>query len=85
MKLDRWLKRNKVTPEDFAKTIGVHETTVYRFLQGISFPKSGNLRRIAEATAGSVQANDFMNVARPPPPPGRRGRPRKAEVENAAG
>lgn len=82
MRLDRYLKRHKTTPEAFAKLIGVHETTVYRFLQGLSFPKSGNLKRIAEATGGSVQANDFMDVKRPPPAAGGRGRPRKAEGES---
>ena len=80
MKLDRWLKRHKVSPEAFAKQIGVHETTVYRFIQGLSFPKSSNLRKIAEVTNGSVKANDFLNVERPPTKPGGRGRPRKADA-----
>jgi transcriptional regulator with XRE-family HTH domain len=77
MKLDRWLKRKKMTPEAFAALIEVHETTVYRFLQGLVFPKSGNLRKIAEVTDGAVQANDFLNVRRPPPDGSGRGRPRK--------
>jgi hypothetical protein len=81
MKLDRWLKRNKMTPEAFASLIDVHETSVYRFLQGLVFPKSGNLRKIAEVTGGAVQANDFLNVKRPAPSPTRRGRPRKTEGE----
>jgi hypothetical protein len=78
MKLDRYLKRKKMTPEAFAVLIEVHPTTVYRFLQGLSFPKSGNLKRIAAVTEGSVTANDFVNVARPPPDPNGRGRPRKS-------
>jgi transcriptional regulator with XRE-family HTH domain len=77
MRLDRYLKRRKITPEAFAGSIGVHPTTIYRFLQGLSFPKSSNLKRIAAATEGKVQANDFMDVERPPAAPGGRGRPRK--------
>jgi transcriptional regulator with XRE-family HTH domain len=91
MRLDRYLKRNKVTPEDFAVLIDVHPTTIYRFLQGLSFPKSGNLKRIAEATNGSVSANDFLNVPRPPPAANGKGRPRgplkpkENEVKDGAG
>ena len=76
MKLDRYLKRKKMTPEAFAALIEVHPTTVYRFIQGLSFPKSGNLKKIAEVTGGSVTPNDFVNVTRPPPNPSRKGRPR---------
>lgn len=85
MKLDRYLKRKKITPEAFAVLIEVHPTTVYRFLQGLSFPKSGNLKRITEVTAGSVTPNDFVNVTRPPASPTRRGRPRKPLEEAANG
>jgi transcriptional regulator with XRE-family HTH domain len=82
MRLDRYLKRQKISPEVFAEMIGVHPTTIYRFIQGLSFPKSANLRRIAEATKGKVSANDFMGVQRPPAAPGGRGRPRKAELQD---
>lgn len=77
MKLERYLKRKKITPEAFAVLIDVHPTTIYRFLQGLSFPKSSNLRRIQHATSGSVTANDFINITRPPADPNGRGRPRK--------
>ena len=77
MKLARYLKRKKLSPEDFAVLIEVHPTTVYRFIQGLSFPKSGNLKRIAQVTGGSVTANDFVDVQRPPADPNGRGRPRK--------
>lgn len=84
MRLDRYLKRYKITPEDFAKLVDVHPTTVYRIIQGISFPKSSNLKRIAEVTNGLVKANDFLGVERPPSAPGRRGRPRKDLVQEGA-
>jgi transcriptional regulator with XRE-family HTH domain len=84
MKLDRYLKRKKITPEDFAALIPVHPTTIYRFLNGLSFPKSGNIRRISEVTNGSVTANDFVDVKRPPADPNGRGRPRKT-LEQANG
>jgi predicted transcriptional regulator len=90
MRLERYLKRNKITPEDFAVTIDVHPTTVYRFINGLSFPKSGNLKAIYDATGGKVSANDFINVPRPPPAGDNRGRPRGSrnklvEVKDGAG
>jgi transcriptional regulator with XRE-family HTH domain len=81
MRLERYLKRKKISPEQFADRIGVHSTTVYRFLSGLAFPKTSNLKKISEATEGKVGPNDFMGVERPPAqPPGGRGRPRKADV-----
>lgn len=65
MRLSVYLKKKKIAPEDFARAIGAHPSTVYRFLHGLSFPKSGNIRKIFEATEGAVKANDFIYVERP--------------------
>jgi Helix-turn-helix len=81
MRLDHYLQQNDIKPEAFAEQIGVHTTTIYRFIQGTSFPKSSNLKRIAEVTGGAVQANDFIGVERTPVAHGQRGRPRKTEGE----
>lgn len=77
MRLTYWLKRKKMSSDEFAVLIGVHPTTIYRFENGLSFPKSANLKRITEVTDGAVKPNDFVNIERPPPTPGR-GRPRKS-------
>jgi transcriptional regulator with XRE-family HTH domain len=79
MRLARYLQRNKLSQEAFAALAGLHPTTIYRFVNGLAFPKSSNLRKISEVTNGLVKANDFMDVVRPPAAPGGRGRPRKPE------
>jgi transcriptional regulator with XRE-family HTH domain len=77
MQLERYLKRKRIPLEDFAALVDVHPSTIYRFIQGLAFPKSSNLKKIAQVTNGSVSANDFLDVKRPPPSKTKRGRPRK--------
>jgi hypothetical protein len=76
MRLSDYLEQEGASHEAFARSIGVHSTTVYRLCSGLSFPKSSTLKRIFEITAGKVTPNDFLSVRRPPPQVGGRGRPR---------
>lgn len=45
----------------FASRVGVDVKTLYRYLSGERFPTPENLRRIREATAGAVTADDFVD------------------------
>ena len=68
MRLDSYLIKNDIPVEQFAKKIGVHRTTVYRFMNGGTFPRAETLRRIRDATGGKVVADDFVDQDRVWPP-----------------
>lgn len=59
MKLTDFLKRNKMTRDDFADAIGVDRVSVYRWETGKAFPIR-HLNKIIAATGGKVTANDFV-------------------------
>jgi DNA-binding phage protein len=61
MRLDAYLVKNDIPVGEFAKTIGVHRTSIYRFMSGIAFPRPATIIRISEATGGRVTANDFVD------------------------
>ena len=63
MRLDWYLEKNAIPVEKFADKIGVHRTSIYRFMKGLAFPRPATLRRIKEATGGRVTAEDFVEVA----------------------
>lgn len=73
MKLDDWLKAQKLTSAEFARSSGIgNKQAVHKYRHGERFPTPENLRRIHDATKGAVTANDFMDqhapaVAAPPP------------------
>lgn len=62
MKLSEWLHANNVSPAEFAGRLGVHRSTVGRWID----PRSGArpdwevVPKITEATGGAVTANDFL-------------------------
>lgn len=66
MKLSAYLEEKKITAADFAGLIGVHKSTVSRWIDEDS--KSGaehrpgwdHLKTIAKVTEGAVTANDFV-------------------------
>jgi DNA-binding transcriptional regulator YdaS (Cro superfamily) len=62
MRLDLYLEKSNTPVETFASEIGVHRTSVYRFIKGLAFPRPTTLQRIAEVTKGKVTANDFISV-----------------------
>ena len=65
MRLDVYLERNNITVEQFADSIGVHRTSIYRFMRGIAFPRPATIQKITAATEGRVTANDFIAIIPP--------------------
>jgi DNA-binding transcriptional regulator YdaS (Cro superfamily) len=62
MRLDVYLENSQTPVEKFAEAIGVHRTSVYRFIKGLAFPRPSTIARITEVTKGKVTANDFIAV-----------------------
>ena len=60
MKLKRYLDENAISDAEFAEIIGVHQTTVSRYVRGLRIPKHAHIRQIMLATGGQVTANDFV-------------------------
>ena len=64
MKLSSWLTERNLSPDTFARLIGVGSVrTVYRYLDGSRTPKRDVLTAIVVVTAGKVTANDFFDLA----------------------
>jgi transcriptional regulator with XRE-family HTH domain len=63
MRLDLYLEKNEIPVEEFADQIGVHRTSIYRFMKGIAFPRPSTIRLIRTATLGAVTAEDFVELA----------------------
>jgi predicted transcriptional regulator len=63
MRLDAYLLQNDIEFSDFAKAIGVHRTSVYRFVKGLAFPRPSTIERIIQVTGGNVTANDFLGLS----------------------
>jgi transcriptional regulator with XRE-family HTH domain len=60
MRLAAWLEREKLSPAAFAARVGVHRSTVGRWLDGAARPDWDQLTKIKEDTGGEVTPNDFM-------------------------
>jgi predicted transcriptional regulator len=58
--LDQFLAENALSPEAFAKMVGVHPTTIYRVLSGRSIPKRRNLEKILKLTRGHVTVAELL-------------------------
>lgn len=63
MNLRTFLDDRKIAPARFAETIDVTPTALKRYLDGERVPRAEILERIANATGGSVQPNDFFSFA----------------------
>ena len=62
MKLDDWLRAQKMTSAQFARSSGIgSKQAVHKSRHGQRFPTRENLWRIHAATNGEVTANDFMD------------------------
>jgi hypothetical protein len=62
MRLALYLRTNGIPVENFADDIGVHRTSVYRFMKGLAFPRPSTIERIIRVTGGKVTANDFLGL-----------------------
>ena len=63
MRLTTYLKLHSQSPEQFAKAVGLHMTTVYRLPAGDSMPKRSTITAIVAATGGQVRAIDLIEEA----------------------
>ncbi len=68
MQLSDYLREQRVTPEDFAESIGVDRSTVYRWIQPVAEgerrirPRWSEIETIQRVTGGKVTANDFSRA-----------------------
>lgn len=60
MKLSEYLAKEGLTPDQFATRLGVHRSTITRYINGARRPERPLERRIMEVTAGAVTPLDFM-------------------------
>jgi DNA-binding transcriptional regulator YiaG len=61
MKLTKYLEREGLSPEQFAARLGVHRTTITRYLNGTRRPNRRQERLLMQVTGGSVTPMDFMD------------------------
>ena len=60
MDLRTFLADTEMDPPTFAEAIGVTTASVYRYIAGDRKPRPEIMQRIASATKGRVQPNDFF-------------------------
>lgn len=59
MTLEKFLQKNNIEPKSFAKTVGVHRVTVYKWLSGEITPSIKSGLEIEKATFGKVTLKDI--------------------------
>lgn len=59
MRLIDYLKEYNVKPSELASESGLHEQTIYKYINGERLPRASSLARIKAATNNLVTANDF--------------------------
>lgn len=62
MQLADFLIEKNMTQQAFADAIGVRQSSVSKWLQGLSRPSWPVMKRIQETTGGVVSANDFIEL-----------------------
>jgi transcriptional regulator with XRE-family HTH domain len=60
MQLKEYLKKNKISKEDFATSVGASYGSVIKWTYGGRFPRPQALQKIHELTEGQVTAYDFI-------------------------
>lgn len=63
MKLERWLKLNDITLDEFALTLGVSRSQVHKYIYEGAIPRYEIMRLIFHATGRAVTPNTFYNIA----------------------
>jgi hypothetical protein len=58
--ISAYLRRNRLSVEQFAKQVGVTVSTVYRHLLAEVEPKAGTIERYVRGTLGRVTAADVI-------------------------
>lgn len=62
MKLSDYLAKEGLSPDQFAERLGVHRTTITRYLNGSRRPERDLERKVMEITRGAVTPIDFMEL-----------------------
>lgn len=62
MQLGDYLKKHKLTAQQFAPLIGVKWAAVYRYVNGVRVPTKPVMHKIFEATGGEVTPNDIFGI-----------------------
>lgn len=60
--LGRWLLNNDLSIVDFGRKVGVTHSTISRICSGAKKPSPSLMERIALATGGAVQPNDWFDL-----------------------
>jgi transcriptional regulator with XRE-family HTH domain len=60
MRLRDWLKKKKMTPDQFAAGVGASRGGVLKWISGERFPRPAHLAAVFNFTKGMVTANDFV-------------------------
>lgn len=59
MNIREYLETNSISQSEFARTIGVKQPTVHKWVHGLSLPDVRHARVIVELTKGDVTLNDM--------------------------
>jgi len=60
MTLDDYISENNISITDFAKELGVHRVTLYRWLAKESYPRHAVAKKIIELTQEQVTYKDLF-------------------------
>ncbi len=60
MRLEVWMKENRVTQAEFAARVGTTQETVSKWIAGLRMPRPKRLALIKSETGGAVTADDFL-------------------------
>jgi len=60
MKLTDYLAQPHVSRQNFARALGVHVDSLYKWERGDRIPRKNMLAKIAEQTGGAVRPADFF-------------------------
>jgi len=59
MTIDQYIKLKRMTYVEAAAELGVDYTTLYRWINSCSMPRTETLKKIRDWSDGAVTANDF--------------------------
>ncbi len=62
MRLTEYLNEKSMTLTAFAKVVGTYPQTIHKYVNGQRTPCADMMQRIAHATNGAVQPNDFFDI-----------------------
>lgn len=62
MKLNQYLKEEKISIAKFAMKCGIPFPTISKYYYGEKIPRQENMHRIYECTEKKVDANDFYGI-----------------------